>query len=262
MRIGGMMNEEQLAEMREAEKEMANFEQEMATMSDSERAMMERMMGPRLEMMRSMVAGEGFRTEVLIHEIRVNPDMAFQSTSTVGAPTAILASTSSADTLTGKVQQDLTTLGYEPGEITGEPTTATAIAISKFQAERGMTVTGEASPQLAGILSAEVDKQRSGGVTSANAPATTPTQDPATLRAAQQACLQEKMAAAQKAQKKKRGLGRLMRAVTRTAVQQGNYDIATTTNDVYSASATADDLAAAAEDLGLTEDDVEACKNP
>ena len=53
-----------------------------------------------------------------------------------------------------------------------------------------------------------------------------------------------------------------MSAVTRTAMQGGNYDLARTTSDVYNASATADDLAAAAKDLGLTEDDIAACENP
>jgi hypothetical protein len=74
--------------------------------------------------------------------------------------------------------------------------------------------------------------------------------------------LQEKMAAAQAAQKKKRGFGKLLSAVTRTAVDAGNYDIAQKTSDIYSASATADDLASAARDLGLTEDEVAACQNP
>ena len=33
-------------------------------------------------------------------------------------------------------------------------------------------------------------------------------------------------------------------------------------NDVYYAGATAEDLAAAAEDLGIAQSDVEACRNP
>ena len=35
----------------------------------------------------------------------------------------------------------------------------TVIAISRYQAENGMEVTGEATPQLAGILSAAVDSR-------------------------------------------------------------------------------------------------------
>jgi hypothetical protein len=53
-----------------------------------------------------------------------------------------------------------------------------------------------------------------------------------------------------------------MSAVSRTASQTGNYDIAKTTGDVYNANATAADLSAAAKDLGLTDDDIAECQNP
>jgi peptidoglycan hydrolase-like protein with peptidoglycan-binding domain len=170
-----------------------------------------------------------------------------------------------ADDLTMMIEKDLAALGYETGPVDGEETLETVIAISKFQAENNMEVTGSVTPQLAGILSAKVanpEMQPAPEVTPAAAPAPQPAADPAALQAAQQACLQEKIAAAQAKQKKKRGLGSLMRAVTRTAGQMGNYDLYETTSDVYSASATAADLASAAEDLGLTEDEVAACQNP
>ena len=51
-------------------------------------------------------------------------------------------------------------LGYDVGDINGESSLETTIAISTFQAEKGMDVTGEVSPQLLGILSAEVDSRR------------------------------------------------------------------------------------------------------
>jgi hypothetical protein len=90
--------------------------------------------------------------------------------------------------------------------------------------------------------------------------------DEAALQAAQQACLQEKYEAAQASQKKKRGLGRLMSAISRTSSQFGGGGVASTigqvSNDVYSVTATADDLSGAAKDLGLTEDEVEQCRNP
>jgi len=54
----------------------------------------------------------------------------------------------------------------------------------------------------------------------------------------------------------------LLSAVSRSASRSGNYDLARTTGDIYSASATADDLSAAAKDLGLTDDDIAACQNP
>lgn len=177
----------------------------------------------------------------------------------------IAAPEAPADELTEKIQKDLVALGYDPGNINGEVTTETTVAIAKFQADRNMPVTGEVSPLLAGILSSEVGKQRGGGAppaATAAAPAAAATPDPAALQAAQQQCLQEKMAAAQAAQKKKRGFGRLMSAVTRTASQTGDYAIAQTASDVYAANATAEDLSAAAKDLGLTEDEVAACQNP
>jgi peptidoglycan hydrolase-like protein with peptidoglycan-binding domain len=175
------------------------------------------------------------------------------------------ATTVTADELTMMVEENLAALVYDTGPVDGVETMETVIAISKFQAENGMQVSGEVTPQLAGILAAKAanpDLKPGAATATAAAPAAPPARDPAALQAAQQACLQEKMAAAQEAQKKKRGLGRLLSAVTRTASQHGNYEIAQKTQDIYSASATADDLAAAAKDLGLTDDEVAACQNP
>lgn len=171
----------------------------------------------------------------------------------IGMPTQVLG-----DELTERVQKDLVALGYDPGNIKGDATDETTAAIAQFQAERDMPVTGEVSPLLAGMISAEVSKLRESPAAGAAAPA----RDPAALRAAQQACLQERMQAAQESGQKKRGFGRLMSAVTRTASRMGNYDLARTAGDIYSANATAGDLSAAAKDLGLTEDDVAACENP
>jgi hypothetical protein len=64
------------------------------------------------------------------------------------------------DDITQMVQKHLQALGYDTGNTAGDLSTETIIAISQFQAEKGLEVTGEVSPQLAGILSAEVDKQR------------------------------------------------------------------------------------------------------
>jgi len=177
---------------------------------------------------------------------------------------AVLASTTAvADELTQRIQQDLVTLGYDPGKVDGELTTDTVIAISQFQAERDMPVTGEVSPLLAGIMAAEISKKADADSAAVQTSlAATPAPDPETLKAAQEACLQKKIQEAQEAQKKKRGFGRLLNAVTRTASRAGNYDLARTAGDVYSANATADDLTAAAKDLGLSEDEVAACQNP
>ena len=173
----------------------------------------------------------------------------------------------SADELAKMAQQELATLGYDPGNSDGNVTPQTVVAISKFQAEHDLEVTGEVSPQLIGALRAAVKKQNqpAGGHAAARN-AISPANQEADLRARQQACLQEKMAAAQEAQKKKRGLGSLMRAATRTAGRLVGadvaHDISRTTRDVYDINATAEDLSSAAKDLGLTDDEIEQCRNP
>ena len=163
-----------------------------------------------------------------------------------------------ADELTLMVEQDLERLGYATGPVDGEETMETVIAISKFQSEANLPVTGEVTSELASALMTQSQAPTPGAAASATA--TAAPQDPAALQAAQQACLQEKVAAAQAGQKKKRGLGSLMRAVTRNV----GFDagMSKTMNEVYNANATAADLASAAKDLGLTEDEVAACQNP
>jgi peptidoglycan hydrolase-like protein with peptidoglycan-binding domain len=186
---------------------------------------------------------------------------------TVFLSVAIAPGLAIADDLTKIIQQDLVTLGYDPGNTDGEATTQTIVAISKFQAENDLDVTGEASPQLAGVIKAAI-KQKNAPVATAQAPATpAPQQDAAALQAAQQACLREKIAASQEANKKKRGFGSLMRAASRTAARIGGGSdtartISQTTHDVYDVNATAADLSSAAKDLGITEDEIEQCRNP
>jgi len=178
-----------------------------------------------------------------------------------------------ADGLTQIVQKDLVTLGYDPGNTDGQATTATVVAISKFQAEHGLEVTGEATPQLAGILKAEIKKRGEGGTKVAAAAPAAPAAAPAPqsapasggMTAAQALCIQEKVQARQEAEKKKRGFGRLLSAVSRTTSRFGGGslagDIAQTTGDIYSANATAEDIKGAARDLGLTESELEECRN-
>jgi hypothetical protein len=74
------------------------------------------------------------------------------------ADTAVSSAALSTDNLTQTVQKYLKALGYDPGNTDGEANMQTSIAISQFQAEKGLPVTGEVTPQLAGILAAEVDK--------------------------------------------------------------------------------------------------------
>ncbi len=91
----------------------------------------------------------------------------------------------------------------------------------------------------------------------------TSARDPQALEAAQQACLNEKIKQAQSAQKKKRGLSSLFSAVARTASHFGADQVmARLTNNVNTANATAEDLASAAKDLGVSEDEIAACQDP
>lgn len=182
----------------------------------------------------------------------------------------LVSGVAAADALTQIVQRDLVELGYDPGNTDGEATVETAVAISRFQAENGLEVTGEATPQLAGIIKAAINGDLPTPATQPAAPAAqsaaAPSRDPLELQAAQQACLQQKMEEAQKSQQRKRGFARLARAVSRTASRVGgneiSNDIAQLSSDVYTAGAVADDVKGAAEDLGLTESDIEECRNP
>ena len=170
-----------------------------------------------------------------------------------------------ADELTQMVEDSLSHLGYDTGTVDGQADVKTAIAVSQYQAEKGLDVTGEISPQLAGMLAADV---KNGGVAPASAPAAAPVPaaqaapDPAALAAAQQACLQQKMAEQQAKQKKKKAFGKMLSSIGNTAFKYGDYDTAQTVSEVYSAGASASDIAQAAKDMGLTEQDVADCENP
>lgn len=173
---------------------------------------------------------------------------------------ALLMPAAFADELTEIIQKDLVALGYDPGNTDGDATTDTVIAISKFQAEYSLDVTGQPTPQLAGIIKSKLSQKTNGSANMA------PAHDPAALEQARQTCIQEKMAAAQESKKKKRGFGKLFSAAARTVTRFGGggalSDMSQTTRDIYDANATAEDLKSAAKDLGLTEDDLEACRNP
>ena len=175
-----------------------------------------------------------------------------------------------ADDLTKMIQKDLIALGYDPGNIQGEMSTETVVAISTFQAEHDMEVTGEASPQLAGVIKAKLKEKNNPSGAVAAAPAAAPVggqTDAATIQAAQQKCLQDKIAAKQASEKKKKGFGSLMRAVSNTAARFGGssdlaQQVSETSSDIYDVDATAKDWERAAEDLGLTQDELEECQNP
>lgn len=172
----------------------------------------------------------------------------------------------SGDELTQIVQQDLVTLGYDPGQVDGNPGTKTIIAVSRFQSEHGLEVTGEISPQLAGMIQAAITKQGSSTSSAQVATTVAPEQAAEDLKARQEACLKEKVEAARKSSQMKSGLGKLFSAVSRSASRYGGGEVAsqvsTTANDASSINATFTDLEGAAKDFGISQSDIDACKNP
>jgi peptidoglycan hydrolase-like protein with peptidoglycan-binding domain len=61
--------------------------------------------------------------------------------------------------LTKIVQENLISLGYDPGPANGEASTKTIIAVAKFQAQHNLDPNGEITPQLAGVMQATMSKQ-------------------------------------------------------------------------------------------------------
>lgn len=208
MRMSGMMNAEQQAEMQEAGAQLAQAETQLQSLPAAQRELMMRRLGPQMEMMRKMSAGGGIEVVSNVLELQCNGAM----------PTPLELAQA---TFGGGGAQPSGTTGLVAAFV--PPTDANA---------------------------------------SPSAPPATAARDPEALKAAQQACLKEKMAAAQAASKKQKGLGLVMNAVKRTAARLGNFDLVRSVEDVYDAGATAQDLSAAAKELGLTEDEVAACQNP
>lgn len=83
------------------------------------------------------------------------PDRSQPARPSAPAPSSALQS----GDLTTSVQRHLQALGYEVDNTHGTLSLETQIAISTFQAERGLEVTGEVTPALLGVLAVEVDRQ-------------------------------------------------------------------------------------------------------
>jgi hypothetical protein len=206
MRMAGVMNADQQAQMREAQAQMAEMDKQLAHMPPGQRDMVMRQMGPQMEMMRNMAAGGGVEIVSNVGDMQCNvpvPDPMTVAQGTFG------------------------------GGMPGMPSAA--------QSAYPVGARGADTAQAAIPATAQAPDDR---------------------EAARQACLQKKIAEAQEAQKKKRGIGKLVSAAARTAARFGNTDMAQAVNEAQAARATADDLAGAARDLGLTEDEISACDNP
>ncbi len=171
MRMGGMMTPEQQAELAEAAAQLDDLEAQMASMPADQRQMMENMLGPQLEMIKNMASGGGIEIVSTVAELRCNTGLpnpieiantTFGGTFGVASAPAVSSngcadSTSNTDSsLLRMIQIDLKKLSYEPGNTDGVLDKLTIVAITKFQASKGMEITGQPSPQLAGILQAEL----------------------------------------------------------------------------------------------------------
>ena len=176
MSMAGVMSPEQQAQMAEAGVQMAEFEKQMASMPPAQQKMIMRQMGPQLEMMRSMAAGKGIEMVTEVTAMRCNTGTPADDEYMVmlpvnmGAGCNAFSSSSAAATSGGAssvgvietdlikmIQLDLVTLGYNPVNTDGILSRPTVVAITQYESAKGMAVTGQATPQLAGILQADVD---------------------------------------------------------------------------------------------------------
>jgi hypothetical protein len=152
MRMGGMLDDAQMAEMAEARAQLAEFDAQMAALPAEQRQMMERLMGSQMEMLRGMTGDGAMEFAEQIEEIICNPDLA--SLFGTGSPSLSGSALGSGDPLSllKRIQQYLVELGYMPGNTDGVLDVLTQVAISQFQAEHEQTVTGEPSLELAEFM--------------------------------------------------------------------------------------------------------------
>lgn len=130
-------------------------------------------------------------------------------------------------------------------------------ALRRVQLSAAATSLGGAGAMPMAASTASVRTSPNGASPATAAAPTSQTVD----QSAYKACLEEKAQQRQAAQKKKQGLGRLVSAVARNAGRLGGEAVTRVIGEAQTARATADDLAAAARDLGLTEDEITACRS-
>jgi hypothetical protein len=150
MRMGGILDKAEMAKMEEARKKLAEFEQQLAAMPAQQRAMMERMMGSQMQMMRNIVKSGAIEYVEQTEQILCNPDLT--ALFRVGPQ----PQPGGDQNLVKQIQEYLVILGYEPGNVDGVLDTLTQVAISQFQAEEGLPVTGQPSAELAARLAERV----------------------------------------------------------------------------------------------------------
>jgi hypothetical protein len=202
MRISGMLNAAEQAELQQAQAQMADLDKQLAAMPPAQREMIMRQMGPQLKMIENMATGGGIEVATELVELRCNEGLPDPRELAQSGPAGLM-----------------------PAALTGERVPAGSAGASS------------------GALDTLAGGSAAGGAASA----------------AQQQCLQEKIEQAQAAQKQKRGFGKMLGAVSRTAGQLGNTSIGRAVQDFSSATSTVDDLTEAARDLGLAQDEIDQC---
>lgn len=187
----------------------------------------------------------------------------------VCVPVCLLAMGARADELTLQVEQGLAALGYDTGPVDGTQTVATTVAISKFQAQNDMEVSGEVSPVLLGRIVARANSAEppassaAQSATADRAGSTPPAAGAGAVTTAQQACLQKLAEEKEKSSRRRRGLGSLVSAANRVASRFGvGQEVVETARDAAAVSGAASDLASAARDFGLTPEEAESCRTP
>lgn len=143
------------------------------------------------------------------------------------------------------IQKDLAVLGYDPGPADGVEGVKTQLAIAKFEEANDMPVTGKASLAVAAAASNQAQASGNGAAPAVAAAGNTST------AAMRQECLQRQ----REAQQKESRWGNLARLGTRVAGRLGGVN----TYELNQHVGTAEDVASIANELGLSEAQVEEC---
>ncbi|MFC2950644.1 peptidoglycan-binding domain-containing protein [Marinicaulis aureus] len=161
VKVGGVMDEKQKKELAKAQKQLEELDKKLASMPASQRAMMENMVGPQIEQLRNMTESGAVTMEIVTSKIEINPDLGDDGAfyAFFGGGAGKLPTGENNTAVIQAIQLNLAKLGYAPGSATGQMTDATRTAISTYQADRGLAVIGEPSPELAQALQADVNAQ-------------------------------------------------------------------------------------------------------
>ncbi|MBT8147885.1 MAG: outer membrane lipoprotein-sorting protein [Gammaproteobacteria bacterium] len=225
MRMGGMLTPEQEIQMEEAREQMAQMKQQLAGLTGPEKQMLQNMLGPQMQMMENLVNNGTIEVQTLIPRIRVN----------AGLPDQVEMASAVSDTA--------------PCASTGN--------------QFGASPTGFAPPGVSdgGVASGSAGIPTGNGGAPGSSGSSTPVQpDTAAVQAAQQECLQEKIAAVQESRPRRRGLGGLLGGVGQAVSQIGNLDIGGLAGGLFGPGASDEDIEERARELGLSEQDINECR--